>query len=246
MRHDRRTVRNDRVLVTRNVARVYWGCAAMKAVGSNTRGKATEFAKSWALGQPVRECFSCGVTGIFYKVLESILLFLTVPDSQITPKVFTMIRHTGPKMKSHDDRLLRLIAVFKLVKAGLLIALGVGAFNLLHKDIADMAERGVEALRLDPANRFVDVAMGKLSSLSPEQIKKLGLGSFVYAALFLTEGVGLWLLKRWAEWFTVIVTSSLLPIEIYEIHQHPTPVRWGVLAVNLAIVAYLIYRIRSR
>ena len=89
-------------------------------------------------------------------------------------------------------------------------------------------------------------ALGRVSNLSPEQIKKLGLGSFIYAGLFLTEGVGLWLLKRWAQWLTVIITSSLVPIEIYEIHRHPTSVKWGVLALNLAIVVYLIYRIRGQ
>jgi uncharacterized membrane protein (DUF2068 family) len=148
-------------------------------------------------------------------------------------------------MKSSDDRLLRLIAAFKLLKAGLLIALGVGAFKLLHKDMAQAIEHVIEALRLDPANHFIDAAVAKASNLSPEQIKKLGVGSFIYAGLFLTEGVGLWLLKRWAEWLTVIITSSLVPLEIYEIHRHPTPAKVVVLALNVAIVVYLIFRIRT-
>ena len=37
----------------------------------------------------------------------------------------------------------------------------------------------------------------------------------IYAELFLTEGIGLWLEQRWAEWLTVIITSALIPIEIY-------------------------------
>jgi uncharacterized membrane protein (DUF2068 family) len=141
---------------------------------------------------------------------------------------------------------MRLIAAFKLLKAGLLIALGVGAFKVLHKDKAALVEHWIEAFRLDPANRFVDAAIAKASDVGPEQIKKLGLGSFLYAGLFLIEGVGLWLLKPWAEWVTVIITSSLVPIEIYEIHRHPSAVKLGVLAINLAIVVYLIYHIRSR
>jgi uncharacterized membrane protein (DUF2068 family) len=149
-------------------------------------------------------------------------------------------------MKASDTRLIRLIAAFKLLKAGLLFALGVGAFRLLHKDIADVFEHWIEALKLDPGNRFLDAALEKASNLSPDQIKRLGLASFIYAGLFLTEGVGLWLLKRWAEWLTIIITSSLLPIEIYEIHRHPTAAKWGVLALNLVIVLYLIYRIRSQ
>ena len=148
-------------------------------------------------------------------------------------------------MKSSDDRLIRLIAAFKLFKAALLIALGVGAFKLLHKDVSAVIEHSMEAFQLDPANRFLDAAVQKASRLTPEQIKKLGLVSFIYAGLFITEGVGLWLLKRWAEWLTVMITTSLVPIEIYEIHRHPSAVKWGVLAINLAIVAYLVYRLRS-
>jgi uncharacterized membrane protein (DUF2068 family) len=142
--------------------------------------------------------------------------------------------------------LLRLIALFKLLKAALLIALGVGALKLLHKDVAEAVEHWVELLRLDPNNRYIDAGLEKVSNLTPDKIKELGLGSMIYAGLFLTEGIGLWLEKRWAEWLTVIITSSLIPIEIYEIYRHPTPVKIAVLLINIAIVAYLVYRIRKR
>jgi uncharacterized membrane protein (DUF2068 family) len=148
-------------------------------------------------------------------------------------------------MKSSGDRMLRLIAVFKFFKAGLLIAVGVGAFKLLHKDVAGVVEHWTEALGLDPGSRFLDAVLDRASMLSPAQIKKLGLGSFVYAGLFLTEGVGLWLLKRWAEWLTVIITSSLVPVEIYAIWRHPSAVKWVALGVNVAIVAYLVGHMRG-
>lgn len=149
-------------------------------------------------------------------------------------------------MKSSHDGLIKLIAVFKLLKGGLLIVFGIGAFKLLHKDVAAVVEHWIDVIKLDPANRFVDAALARASMLNPGQIKKLGLGSFIYAGLFLTEGVGLWLLKRWAEWLTVIITSSLIPVEIYEIQRRLTPAKLVVLAINLAIVGYLIYRIRGK
>jgi len=149
-------------------------------------------------------------------------------------------------MKTSQGSLLRVIAVFKLLKSAMLIALGVGAFNLLHKDVGGMLEHWAEALRLDPGNRFVDAVLMKASLLRPEQIKKLGLGSFLYAALFLAEGTGLWVRKPWGEWLTVIITSSLVPVEIYEMYRHPSWVKAGVFVINAAIVGYLIYRIRSR
>ena len=149
-------------------------------------------------------------------------------------------------MKASHSRLLQLIALFKLVKAALLIAVGVGALKLLHKDVAGAVEHWVELLRLDPNNHYIDTALEKASNLTPDKIKELGLGSMVYAGLFLTEGIGLWLEKRWAEWLTVIITSSLIPLEIYEIYRHPTAIKIAVLLINIAIVAYLVYRIRDK
>jgi uncharacterized membrane protein (DUF2068 family) len=149
-------------------------------------------------------------------------------------------------MKFSDDRLLRMIAVFKFFKAASLIALGIGAFRLLHKDLGTVLEHWIMALRLDPGQHFLDVALAKASNVSPAQIKKIGVGSFIYAALFLTEGTGLWLRKRWAEWLTVILTSSLVPFEIYEIHRHPSFLKVAVFAINVAIVVYLIYHMRTQ
>ncbi len=148
-------------------------------------------------------------------------------------------------MNIPHDRMLRLIAVFKFVKAALLIALGIGALKVLHKDLATVLENGITALKLDPGERLFDAALGKAASISPDQIKEIGFGSFLYASLFLAEGTGLWLRKRWGEWFTVIITSSLVPVEIYEICRHFSIVKVIVLMLNLAIVAYLIYHIRS-
>lgn len=138
-----------------------------------------------------------------------------------------------------------MIAVFKFLKSAALIALGVGAFRLLHRDVGGLAEHWVQALRFDPGSRYVVKFLAKVSNLRPDQIKKLGLASFLYAGLFLTEGTGLWLQRRWGEWLTVIITSSLVPVEIYEICRHPSAVKVVVLALNLGIVAYLIHKIRS-
>jgi uncharacterized membrane protein (DUF2068 family) len=148
-------------------------------------------------------------------------------------------------MKSSDNRLIRLIALFKLLKSALLIAVGMSALRLLHKDVASVLEHWVSMLGLDPGNRYVDRALQKFGNLTPNKIKSFGVVSFIYAALFLTEGIGLWLVKRWAEWFSVIITTSLVPVELYEMYRHPSVIKCLVLVLNIAVVGYLIYRIRS-
>jgi uncharacterized membrane protein (DUF2068 family) len=131
------------------------------------------------------------------------------------------------------------------MKALLLIGAGVGALTLLHKDVASAVEHWVALLGLDPGNQYVYRVLQKIANLGPNKIKGLGIGSLIYAGLFLTEGIGLWLERRWAEWFTVIITGSLLPVEVYEIYRHPTLIKVLVLIINIAVVIYLIYRIRT-
>lgn len=128
----------------------------------------------------------------------------------------------------------------------MLIVLGVGAFRLFDRDIAGFLEHWIKALRLDPGEHFFDMALAKAADLTPQQIRNIGLGSFFYAGLFSAEGTGLWLRKRWGEWLTVIITGSLIPIEIYEMVRHIGPAKVAVLVLNVAIVAYLIFHIRSQ
>jgi uncharacterized membrane protein (DUF2068 family) len=138
-----------------------------------------------------------------------------------------------------------LIGIFKLVKGLLLVAVGVGAVKLLHKDVAATITHWVEILRVDPDNRLIHRLVEKAFSVSPKQLKELSVGTFFYASLLLTEGVGLLLRKRWAEYFTVITTGVFIPLEVYELARRFTPARVGVLAVNVAIVWYLVRRLRS-
>jgi uncharacterized membrane protein (DUF2068 family) len=87
--------------------------------------------------------------------------------------------------------------------------------------------------------------IARLSDLTPEQVKRLGVVGVIYAGLFLVEGTGLWLQRRWGEWATVVITGMLIPIEVYEIFRHPSAVKVLVLILNVAVVGYLIYRIRT-
>ena len=150
-----------------------------------------------------------------------------------------------PSTQSNSG-ILRLIAIFKLCKAALLIAVGVSVLKLVHNGNSDALEQWVATLALKPGAHYLDEAVSKLASIPPNRLKDVGFGSFVYAALFLTEGTGLWLRKPWAEWFTAIMTASLIPLEIYEIVHHPTVSKGVVLVINIAVVAYLILQIRKR
>ena len=148
--------------------------------------------------------------------------------------------------KPSKDRLLLLIVIFKFFKGALLIGFALGAHHMLSHDISDFVERLVDSFRVDPNNRFVEAALSKLEVLSPKQLKELSIGSLFYAAIVLTEGAGLALRKHWAEYFTIIVTASFLPLEVYELSRGVTPMKIVVLIINLAILGYLIARVRKK
>ena len=116
----------------------------------------------------------------------------------------------------------------------------------MHRNMADTVMHWVDVLRSDPDNRFIHAALARILSVSPKQLKVTSAGTFVYAALLLTEGTGLLLRKRWAEYFTIITTAGLIPLEIYEISRHVSTAKAVVLAVNVAIVVYLVARVRRK
>lgn len=146
--------------------------------------------------------------------------------------------------KASHGRGLRIIAAFKLLKAVALLALGVGALRLLHKDVAAIVEHWINVFRGDPHNHYINLLLTKLAIVDDRRLKELSIGTFLYSAIFFTEGIGLALKQRWAEYFTVITTSSFLPLEIYEIAKHASASKILALAINLAVVVYLVLEIR--
>ena len=69
---------------------------------------------------------------------------------------------------------------------------------------------------------------------------------FIYAGLDLVEGVGLYFEKVWAEYFTLAITASFLPLEIFEVHRRITLVRVGLLVVNALVFVYLMKLVTER
>src|SRR6202049_4892334 len=144
----------------------------------------------------------------------------------------------------HPSRGLLVIAAFKLLKGLALLAVGIGAHTLIDKDLVAILEHWVNVFRVDPNNHYLHSLLERCTDLSPQKLQELSIGTFFYAALLLTEGTGLALGKRWAEYFTIIATSSFIPLELYEIFKHATWMKVLLLLINVAVVAYLAVELR--
>jgi uncharacterized membrane protein (DUF2068 family) len=138
------------------------------------------------------------------------------------------------------DFWLRIIILLKFVKAALLISLSITAFALAHSDLRAYAFDLVSWLGIDPAGPRVGHFLAGISGLTPHRVQAIGAGAAVMACVMAIEGWGLHRRRIWAEWLTIIVTTSLVPIEVYELIAHASLGKVLALGANVLIVIYLL------
>jgi uncharacterized membrane protein (DUF2068 family) len=149
-------------------------------------------------------------------------------------------------MAGETPRGLLLIGALKLLKALALLLLGVGLLSMLHRNPTEVVRHFLEFFRFDVHARLLEALLTKVAGINHQTMRRLGVGTLVYAAVFGIEGVGLLLGKAWAEYMTAAVTMSFLPIEAYEFIAHPSAMKALVTLINIAVVIYLLFEIRRR
>ena len=143
-------------------------------------------------------------------------------------------------------RIIKLIALERIVRGLLLLAAGIYLVTHVGTDLGRLADRFTRTLELDPRRHFIHRIIVRLHRLHAGTVLVTGIAAVAYGALELVEGAGLWLDRLWAEYLTVIATSLLIPLEIYELARKPSALKACGIAVNLAIVAYLAFRLHER
>jgi uncharacterized membrane protein (DUF2068 family) len=149
-----------------------------------------------------------------------------------------------------DKIVLRVIAVDRAFHVVILAALAVAVFLIasherqlrdeFYRVLADI-QGGVAGGPLQTSHRGLLGRLDELFSLQKGTLRLVGAGLAGLAALEAAEAVGLWFQRRWAEYLTFVVTTMLLPIEVYELTARVTWFKAGALIVNLAIVVYLLW-----
>jgi uncharacterized membrane protein (DUF2068 family) len=140
---------------------------------------------------------------------------------------------------ARSSALLPWIVAFKAAKAALLTLLGVAVLLAQDRNPVEVAVRLAEAVHLPLSSRLFSRLYELAIRTTPAKEVAAALTAFGYAILMGTEGVGLYLRRSWARWFTIGATSSLMPIEVYEVAREPGIVRVVILLINAALVVYL-------
>jgi uncharacterized membrane protein (DUF2068 family) len=134
------------------------------------------------------------------------------------------------------------IGVFKLCKAVLLVAAAVALLFEAPQQLVAHLEHILQVLGIGAGRRTVEELLQRLWRLDNHTENRVAFFALAYAGVFIIEGIGLLFRRRWAEWLTVFVTASFIPFEVYELVRHFGPGKLVALVLNIAIVAYLVWR----
>ena len=137
-------------------------------------------------------------------------------------------------------RVLRLIAAIKMAKGVALAGVALGLFSIVHRDLDQLAQQVIDLIRISPENHYAKLLLEKAGVIEPHSIVTAGIASAFYAAILLTEGIGLWVGAAWAEYVVVVTTGFFVPEEILSMTRSPSLTKAIVIAANAAILAYVI------
>jgi uncharacterized membrane protein (DUF2068 family) len=144
------------------------------------------------------------------------------------------------------SRLLPALAVERVIRAVLLIGVGLLLLTHTHADWADVARGFVGRVGLDPSRNETGRLISHLAGLGPRQAQRDGAIAIGYGMMEAVEGYGLLRRRQWAEYLTVVATALLFIPEVQELLKHPTGLKVAALLLNVVIVVYLVIRLIRR
>lgn len=174
--------------------------------------------------------------------------FVTDAQHSSGPASAAPLIRRGKELRS--ELILRVFAVERFLRFLVFgaAAYGVWRFKYDEAGIQRAFNNDLPAIRALYRDFGFDVNHSKLIgliqhafTLNSRTITYLAIGLAGYAVIELVEGIGLWLGKRWGEYFAVVATSVFLPYEVYDLTVKVTWLRVGALIVNLLLVVYLVW-----
>lgn len=149
-------------------------------------------------------------------------------------------------LPEHHHKMLRAIAVFEAIKGLAAIIASIGLLNFTHQNVRYLAAVFVGFFHLDSDAHYFNALFDYTDLLNNEDLRALILLAYGYAAVRFVESYGLWKKYAWAEWLAAVSGAIYLPIEISHLIKHASLLNILVLTTNVAVVAFMIYRLRWR
>jgi uncharacterized membrane protein (DUF2068 family) len=135
---------------------------------------------------------------------------------------------------------LRTLAVFEAAKGGIVLLLGCGVLDLIHKNLDDVAERLADVLHSSPHGKLSKLFVELATHATDGTLWVLACGALVYAAVRLIAAFGLWRKREWAQWVELLSAALYLPPDLYWLLRHPDGLKFLALVMNIAILLFMV------
>jgi uncharacterized membrane protein (DUF2068 family) len=153
---------------------------------------------------------------------------------------------TTVAQRSPESKTLHAIACFEALKGLAALAASVGLLSLAHHDVRAMAYALIGHFHLDPDAHYPKMLLDDATLLANSNLRQAVLLAWGYAGIRLLEGYGLWKDRAWAEWLAALSGTVYLPFELNHLLRHTTSINGIVLLGNVAVVAFMVARLRRR
>ena len=150
----------------------------------------------------------------------------------------TLIERGGQELMQKAAGL-RAVATFEAAKGLLVLFVGLGLLDMLHRDVAETAENLLLHLHIGPDRRLARAFLEAASKLTDTRLWALTATAMAYAGVRFTEAWGLWNRRSWAQWFALLSGTLYLPWEIFTLAQRANWVHAGVFVGNVVILLYM-------
>ena len=134
---------------------------------------------------------------------------------------------------------LRVVAVFEGVKGALALAIAAALLLLSGQHEHPLMQSIIRYFHLADEGHSPHFIVSMLTHPDSLRFEIWTVLAVLYAALRFTEAYGLWLARRWGEWLALVSVAIYVPFEIYALTLGVSPVKIGLLVVNLVLLAYL-------
>jgi uncharacterized membrane protein (DUF2068 family) len=146
---------------------------------------------------------------------------------------------------NQSRRALQVVAMMEAIKGLIVFGAGFGLLTLLHRDVRRVAESLVTRLHVNPERHYAGIFLDAAAHVTDARLWGLAALALIYSILRGAEAYGLWFGRRWAALLGAAGGAIYVPVEIYELWERTSVVKAATLTLNVAVVAYLIWTLRS-
>lgn len=146
----------------------------------------------------------------------------------------------------HRAEAIRAIALLEGAKGALVLLAGLGVLSLIHRDVQHVANEIVRHTHLNPARHYPQIFLHAAAHVTDRGLWWLAAGALAYCTVRFAEAYGLWRQRAWAEVLAAASGAIYMPFEIARLARGVHPIAAITLAINAAVVAFMLYALWTR